>query len=104
MSRTYTVHRKDNNHADLVATAKRLGAWVRVYPPLDLLVWVGKWQMWMPVEIKDPKKEGHKDEYTPAQLKFFEDCKKHNAKWWVWRNDNDVKRDLGGVPQPCSKG
>ncbi len=97
MTPRYTIHRKDQNHDRLVSAAKRCGAWVRKHPPLDLLVWVGKWQMWMPVEIKRPDKEGHKDEYTPAQLKFFDECKAHDAKWWVWRNESDVFRDLGGV-------
>lgn len=90
--RTYTVHRKDGNHDELLAVAKRCGATVFKHPPLDVWVWVAKWQMWMPVEIKRPEREGRKDEYTSAQQRFMA----MGVRWWTWRTEEDVIRDLAG--------
>ena len=92
----YTIHRKDANEDAIVSAVKRCGCWWRKGPPLDGWVWIGKWQMWMPVEIKVPEREGHKSEYTEAQKKFFAECDAHAARYWVWRTVDDVIRDLGG--------
>jgi hypothetical protein len=50
----------------------------------------------VPVEIKDPSRQGLKHEYTGAQLRFFAWCKLRGIRWFVWRDENDVLRDLGG--------
>ncbi len=92
----YTIHRKDRNHDELVNIARRGGAYFRVGPPLDGLCWVNRWSLWMPVEIKPPDREGTKREYTEAQQKFLADCERTGAKYWVWRTEADVIRDLGG--------
>ena len=52
----------------------------------------------MPVEVKDPKREGQADEYTPLQLRFFSWCRLVGAKWLIWRTSEDVVRTLGEDP------
>lgn len=85
--------RRDENEDELVNLARRLGATWRYAGPLDgWLGWDGKWT---PVEVKDPKKEGHADEFRPAQTLFIHDCKVDALPFLVWRTANDVLRDLG---------
>jgi hypothetical protein len=97
MPRTYTVHRKDVNHHDLVAVAKRCGAhWIDA-GPFDGWIHIQKWGgEYLPVEIKDPKKEGHADEFTEKQKKLREEWSDRRMKLLIWRTPADVLRDLGG--------
>lgn len=89
----YCDNHRDANEADLLTTAEKLGAHWREGPPLDGWVFVrGKW---MPVEIKNPAREGRAREYTPAQQRFLTWCRNRSAPWWVWRTTADVMRDLG---------
>jgi hypothetical protein len=44
------------------------------------------------VEIKRPEREGHANEYTPAQLKFIAMCDITGAPYYTWRTDKDVLR------------
>jgi hypothetical protein len=53
-------------------------------------------QEWTPVEIKRPDKEGHKDEFTPAQKKLLEEFSDRRIRHFIWRTPSDVIRDLGG--------
>lgn len=94
---TFKPHRadpRDANEKPLIALAERFGAACHKGPPLDL--WCVHRGVWMPVEIKIPEVEGQKHEYKPAQLRFFAWCGIRNARWWVWRTEDDVIRDLGG--------
>lgn len=85
--------KRDANEQPLIKLAARLGAGFRKCPPLDGLIhYRGRW---MPVEIKLPEREGTANEYTPAQLQFFNWCRAHHAKWLAWRTEDDVIRDLG---------
>ena len=86
--------RRDNNEPDLIRFARDLGAKLLMGGPLD---W---WLLhhafgWIPVEIKDPDIEGRKNEFTPAQRRFFAFAREHGGKWLTWRTDEDVMRDLG---------
>lgn len=88
------IHRIDSNHHDLVDEWERLGGvWLK-HPPFDGWIWHPRWDEYCPVEIKDPKREGHKDEYTKAQKKVMSELKAIGAKWIVWREIEDVKRTL----------
>lgn len=87
--------KRDDVEPDLIQLARRLGAKLHMCGPLD---W---WLLhhahgWIPVEVKDPSVEGQKNEYTPAQLRFFRFARENGGKWLVWRTDADVIRDLGG--------
>jgi hypothetical protein len=97
MPRTYTVHRKDVNHDKLVKAAKRCGAhWIHA-GPFDGWIHIAKWGgEYLPVEIKDPDKEGHKDEFTEKQRKLREEWADRRMKLLIWRSESDVIRDLGG--------
>lgn len=89
----YNRNRRDANEQPLVKTAQQLGAQWWEDGPLD--GWVLFRGVWTPCEIKIPEREGEADEYTPAQLRFFRWCSEHRAKWFTWRTDEDVLRDLG---------
>jgi hypothetical protein len=84
---------RDANEAALLTTAEKLGAHWREGPPLD--GWVFVRGRWMPVEIKNPAREGAAAEYTPRQARFLSWCRNLGAPWWVWRTTADVVRDLG---------
>ncbi len=60
----------DSNQKELVEILRKRGFQVhQISKPFDLIVAKnGKSAI---VEIKDPKKEGWKNEYTPAQKKFL---------------------------------
>lgn len=102
---TYLIHRKDKNHHDLKAAAKRCGAvWIEG-GPFDGWIWLAKWGgEYLPVEIKDPKKEGHKDEFTEKQQKLRNEWADRRMRLLVWRTESDVMRDLGGRIQGASNG
>lgn len=62
----------DTNQKILVEVLRKRGFYVRIIgKPVDLLV--SKHGKDIMVEIKDPKKEGQKYEYTIAQKKFFKE-------------------------------
>lgn len=88
--------KRDGNEHELVAFAKNFGAHYRIGPPLDGWLWIPRQARWIPVEIKLPEREGLAHEYTPLQRRFLSFCKETGAPWFVWRNKDDVTRDLGG--------
>lgn len=88
--------RKDDNHAKLRAAARRCGAVWLEYGPLDAWVYIKRWGTFTPVEVKRPDKEGHKREFTPAQQRLIADLDAIGAKYFIWRTEADVIRDIGG--------
>lgn len=86
----YVIHRKDRNHKSLVELAERLGMTWYQFGPLDGWLFNPRTKQWLPVEIKDPDKEGYSDEFTPAQRKFINWAKSDSAQWLVWRTEADV--------------
>ncbi len=52
----------------------------------------GRWEI---IEIKNPIKEGHADEYTAKQKIFHTDVKNMGGRILIWRTDADVLRDSG---------
>lgn len=96
---SFKPHRADPRdaiEAPLLKVAERVGGHWWPTPPLDGWIWTARIG-WHPVEIKDPSREGFVFEYTPAQKRFFRWCSERNIKWFVWRTEADVIRDLGGV-------
>jgi hypothetical protein len=88
--------RRDDNEQSLLQVVRRVGGyWVKA-PPLDGWVWSPRIQEWTPAEIKRPDKEGHKDEFTPAQKKLLEEFSDRRIRHFIWRTPSDVIRDLGG--------
>jgi hypothetical protein len=85
--------RRDDVEHELILLARRLGAKLIMGGPLDWW-WLRNGQ-WIPVEIKDPAREGHMHEYTRAQRNFLAFAKEHRGPWLVWRTSDDVIRDLG---------
>jgi hypothetical protein len=91
--------RADANTPELVKHARLMGAHVEhIRLPVDLAVlWGGRWYL---AEVKDPAKEGHKDEFTKDQKAFFEAIAPHGGEVWIWRYLSDVQRDLNQAMKP----
>lgn len=65
-----TIHRSDSNQAEIVQTLRVRGFNVYILGrPTDLLV--SKHGKDTLIEIKDPKVQGRKNEYTRAQKNFY---------------------------------
>jgi hypothetical protein len=92
-------HRPDENTGEVIKHAKTMGAFVKaIGKPCDFLIgWGGNWYL---AEVKNPVKEGAKDEFTKAQIKFLGDIAPHGLAMWVWRHVDDVKRDLNQAKRP----
>lgn len=88
MSPRYAM-RRDANENGLVSLASALGGWmIRTDHPSDFLMWAkGNWEV---VEIKDPRKEGHADEFTPSQKQIREEAARRGARLITWREQKDV--------------
>ena len=91
----YSHNQRDTNEDPLLKLAGQLGGCWREAPPLDGWIWVPRQAQWMPVEIKDPKREKHANQYTPQQQQFIAWAERNHAPWWVWRTPEDVMRNLG---------
>ena len=85
-------HRKDKNEKPLLKLARAIGIQWFQAPPLDGWAWHMRLSAWYPVEVKDPKREGWVDEYTPAQRRFISMCEMTGAPYFTWRTDQDVMR------------
>jgi hypothetical protein len=84
--------RRDSNDSILRKTAERIGWWlIKTDQPGDYLG--GYRGHWYVVEIKDPIKQGHADEFTDSQRKFTAEAFKRQLPVLVWRRDDDVYRD-----------
>lgn len=86
----YRRNKRDGNEPALVTLAEKIGfTWI---PVMQSCVdgWAGLGGQWMPVEIKDPKQKGHKNEFKQSQLDFFELCKIRILPYSIWRCDQDV--------------
>lgn len=87
--------RRDSNDKPLANFARALGWWLhKTHTPGDYLgAFRGVWHV---VEIKDPAKEGHADEFTDAQREFHAEAFRRGLSIKVWRTREDVVRDSGG--------
>lgn len=88
------IHRIDSNHHELVGEWERLKGEFFKAPPFDGWIWHPSWDWYLPVEIKDPAREGTKNEYTKAQKKAMAEMQAVGAPWVVWRTKVDVQRTL----------
>ena len=88
MHKRRQITRRDGNEGPLVDLARRLGVQLEREGPLDW--WAGFRGQWTPVEIKEPAREGHADEYTPAQRAFRDRCALHHNPLRTWRTEADV--------------
>ena len=88
--------RRDANEAELVKAFLKLGGaiWVPT-GPLD--GWASVAGRWMPVEIKMPHREGHKDEFTEAERAFMTECAMSGQPYQIWRTQDDVVQLVNGA-------
>lgn len=93
----WAISRRDKNDSALVKEARKLGCVFEKCGPLDYWAhWVGT-RHWFPLEIKDPKREGHASEYTANQVRFMQRCRELNLKFETWRTIDDVVKSREGV-------
>lgn len=93
MSMPKYAARRDAVERDIAAEAVKLG--VRMWQlktPVDWLVLIGG--RWFPAEIKDPGKEGQKDEFTPQQQIFLTDAANARGEVLIWRTVADMIADV----------
>lgn len=85
--------KRDTNHHELVGIAEQIGGVFLPDPPFDgWLGWRGAWYL---VEIKDPKKEGWKNEYTDSQVRTIARLKERGFHVHTWRTESDVYQTMG---------
>lgn len=85
--------RRDTNERPLVRLIEQLGGFWMDEGPFDGWTW---WRgRWCLCEIKDPAKEGHADEFTPAQLLLIQKLRQRQIPLHVLRTDDDVYALMG---------
>lgn len=85
--------RRDDNHGPLVKLATDIGGeWLPDGPFDGWLWWRGFWHL---IEIKNPNKEGHADEYTKKQIRMLCKLNLRGIKPVIWRTESDVYQLLG---------
>lgn len=85
--------KRDNAEPALVLLARELGLPMWLDPPLDWWTCIKTstgLHYWCPVEIKNPKKEGHANEYTKKQKRFIKFKDQHGLPMLTWRCEDDV--------------
>lgn len=85
--------KRDNAEPALVVLARELGLPMWLDPPLDWWTCIktaSGLHFWCPVEIKNPKKEGHANEYTKKQKRFIKFKDQHGLPMLTWRCEDDV--------------
>lgn len=93
------AQRRDHNEPELIKFAKLLGWYFKgVAAPrskTDLPSdWVGLFRgKWHVIEIKNPDKEGHANEFTDGQREFHADVFSRGGRILVWRTKEDVTGD-----------
>lgn len=95
-------HRPDGNQSSLVDLFVKLGGHWMPYANKPFDGWAYHEHFGhMPVEIKDPKREGHANEYTERQVRLMLKMRERGIPWLVWRTDEDVLRSIGkrGLPR-----
>lgn len=86
--------RRDSVEPELVTFARRIGweLW-KLDTPCD---WLGlRRGTWYAIEIKDPDKRGHADEFTYDQRRFLADVAARGGRVLVWYVREDIMRDSG---------
>lgn len=92
MSMPHHAARRDAAEPELVKFARQFGwrLW-KLDKPCDWLAL--RRGVWYALEIKDPAKQGHADEYTHDQRKFMAEVAAVGGRVLVWRCKDDVLAD-----------
>lgn len=86
--------RRDKVEPEVIEFAGKLGwKFWELKTPCD---WLGlRRGQWFTIEVKDPAKEGHADEFTQPQRAFLAEVARCGGRVLVWRSKEDVMRDSG---------
>lgn len=84
--------KRDKNEPGLVKIAREVGWYMKkMNTPVD---WLGLYlDQWQVIEIKNPDKKGHADEFTDDEIEFHAMIKDRGGKVLIWRTEKDVIRD-----------
>jgi hypothetical protein len=85
--------RRDANEAAILSGVEALGGLWLPGPPLD--GWLYARGTWHLVEVKDPRKEGWKSEFTPEQILLLARLNERHVPYAVLRTEDDVLRLFG---------
>ena len=86
--------RRDANEHSVIRSIAPLGGLWLPYPPFD--GWLWDRTQWRLCEVKDPRKEGWKSEYTQAQHRLIAEFEWRQIAWHTLRTENDVLALMGG--------
>jgi hypothetical protein len=86
-------HRPDNVRGPLVKTAEEVGAFWLPSGPFDGWLWFR--DRWHLCELKDPAREGHKDEFTDDQVLLMARLNERQIPYSVIRTEADMLKLLG---------
>jgi hypothetical protein len=85
--------RRDTNEPGLLANVEPLGGFWLQAGPFD--GWLWNRRAWHLCEVKDPGKEGWRDEFTDEQLRLIIRLRERQAPFHVLRTEDDVLGLLG---------
>jgi hypothetical protein len=87
--------RRDSNEPELLEAWEKLGGWWIPFGPMD--GWAFHAQTgFICIEIKNPRKRGHADEFTPAEKQHIAYSKAHKAPYAIWYTIDDVIETVNG--------
>jgi len=85
--------RRDANEAAILSGVDALGGlWIPA-PPFD--GWLWNRSGWQLCEVKDPRKEGWRDEFTPEQVLLMAKLRERRIPFHVLRTETDVLALMG---------
>jgi len=85
--------RRDSNEAAILAGVDALGGLWLPGPPFD--GWLWNRRAWHLCEVKDPRKQGWKSEFTDEQVRLRIRLNERQAPHYVLRTETDVLTILG---------
>jgi hypothetical protein len=86
--------RRDANESTILTVVEPLGGFWLPTGPFDGWLWDrSKWNL---CEVKDPSKEGWKDEFTADQKKLIIQLNERQLPWHALRTEDDVLKLLNG--------
>lgn len=85
--------RRDRNESAILSVVEPLHGFWLPKMVFDGFLWDRR--TWHLVEVKDPKREGHADEFTPEQLEWMIKLKERSIPLNILRTEDDVLKLMG---------
>lgn len=81
-------NRRDANESTILTSVEPLGGFWLATGPFD--GWLWNRRCWNLCEVKDPTREGHKDEFTDEQKKLIIRLNERQLPFNILRTEDDV--------------